>query len=234
MENKLNYVDLAIADGTEMAAYTAFPGTEGVTPAIIVLQEAYGVNGHMRNVADRFAAEGYAVISPEIFHRTAPKYWEGNYGDFASVIPHYSAVTNETLTADLQACYKWLIEQPNVDKDRIFSIGYCLGGRVSFLANAVLPLKAGVSYYGGSTDLLADKAKDLSGRHLFFWGGKDTHIPDEKIKVVLDALDAAEKTYINVKISNVGHAFACDERPSYNEVATKDALALTLEFLKNS
>ena len=234
MENKENYVNLAVADGSEMAAYTAFPGTEGKTPAIIMLQEAFGVNGHMRNMADEFASYGYTVITPELFHRTAPKYWEGDYGDFSSVMPHYSALTNEGMTADLEACYKWLTEQSNVDKNRIFSIGYCLGGRVSFLANAVLPLKAGISYYGGSTDLLADKAKDLSGRHLFFWGGQDTHIPDEKIKIVLDALDTAGKAYINVKISNVGHAFACDERPSYNETATKDALALTLEFLKNS
>jgi carboxymethylenebutenolidase len=208
--------------------------TKGVTPAIIMLQEAFGVNHHMRNVADQFAADGYTVISPELFHRTAPKYWEGNYNDFASVMPHYSALTNKGLTADLLACYKWLIEQPNVDKDHIFSIGYCLGGRVSFLANAVLPLKAGVSYYGGGTDQLADKAKDLNGRHLFFWGGQDTHIKDENITPVLKALDEAGKDYINVKISFAGHAFACDERPSYNEKATQDALALTLAFLKNS
>ena len=234
MENKGNFIDLAIADGTEMAAYTAFPGTEGATPAIIVLQEAYGVNHHMRNVADKFAADGYTVISPELFHRTTPKYWEGTYGDFASVMPHYSALTNKGLTADLEACYKWLTEQPNVDKENIFSIGYCLGGRVSFLANAVLPLKAGVSYYGGGTDQLVDKAKDLSGRHLFFWGGQDTHILDENINPVLKALDDAGKDYINVKISFAGHAFACDERPSYNEKAAKDAQALTLAFLKNS
>lgn len=234
MENKQNYVTLAIADGSEMAAYTAFPGTEGKAPALIVLQEAFGVNGHMRHVADEFAALGYTVISPELFHRTAPKYWEGDYNDFSTAMPHYGALTNEGLTADLQACYQWLTEQGNVDSERIFSVGYCLGGKVSFLANAVLPLRAGISYYGGSTELLADKAKDLSGRHLFFWGGQDSHIPDEKIKIVLDALDAAGKVYTNVKISNVGHAFACEERASYNEIATKDALALTLEFMKNS
>jgi carboxymethylenebutenolidase len=234
MENKENYIDLAIADGTEMAAYTSFPGTEGVTPAIILLQEAFGVNGHMRKIADKFAADGYTVITPELFHRTAPKYWEGDYSDFPSVMPHYSALTNEGLTADLQACYKWLSEQGNVDKNRIFSIGYCLGGRVSFLANAVLPLKAGVSYYGGGTDQIADKAKDLHGRHLFFWGGLDKHIKDENIKTVTNALDAAGKDYINVKISFADHAFSCDDRPNYNKTASDDALALTLAFLKNS
>lgn len=234
MENKENYMSLGIADGTEMAAYTAFPGTEGVTPAIILLQEAYGVNGHMRRVADKFASDGYAVITPELFHRTAPKYWEGDYSSFESVMPHYSALTNEGLTADLQACYQWLAEQGNVDKHRIFSIGYCLGGRVSFLANAVLPLKAGVSYYGGGTDQIAGRAKDLHGRHLFFWGGLDKHIKAENIKTVTDALDAAGKDYINVKISFADHAFSCDDRPNYNKTAADDALALTLAFLKNS
>src|ERR1700761_6927081 len=235
MSNKPNYADLAISDGTEMAAYIAKPENKNdKAPAIILLQEAFGVNGHMRNVADDFAARGYVVITPEIFHRTAPKYWEGPYTDFAAVMPHYSAITNEGLTADLQACYDWLSANDKVDTTKIYSIGYCLGGRVSFLANAVLPLAAGVSYYGGSTDQLADKAKDLHGRHLFFWGGLDKHIPDASINTVLNALDEAGKEYINVKISYADHAFSCDERPAYNKSASDDALALTLAFMKNS
>ena len=233
MSNKLNYADLAISDGTEMAAYIAKPeNKDGKSPAIILLQEAFGVNGHMRNVADDFAAKGYVVITPELFHRTVPKYWEGSYNDFPSIMPHYSAITNEGLTADLQACHKWLTEQPDVDSSSIFSIGYCLGGRVSFLANAVLPLKAGISYYGGGTDQLADKAKDLHGRHLFFWGGLDQHIKQENINTVLNALDEAGKEYINVKISYADHAFSCDERPAYNKSASDDALALTLAFMR--
>jgi len=235
MTNEKNYVDLAISDGTEMAAYIALPeNLQPNTPAIILIQEAFGVNHHMRNVADHFAKDGYVVITPEIFHRTAPKYFEGPYDNFQAVMPHYSAITNEGLTADLKACYQWLTDQGKVDTSSVFSIGYCLGGRVAFLANAVLPLKAGVSYYGGGVDQIADKAKDLHGRHLFFWGGQDTHIPDEAINKTLKALDDAGKDYINVKISFVGHAFSCDERPSYNKQASDDALALTLAFMKNS
>jgi len=102
------------------------------------------------------------------------------------------------------------------------------------LANAVLPLKAAISYYGGGTDTIADKAKDLHGRHLFFWGGLDKHIKSENIHTVISAMEAAEKDYINVKISYADHAFACDDRPSYNETATKEAWALTLAFLGES
>jgi carboxymethylenebutenolidase len=226
------YVSLSIADGSTMATYVAHPanGAAG-SPALLLFQEAFGVNGHIRKVADSFAAEGFLVIAPELFHRTAPEHWEGSYSDFASVMPHYQALTNEGMEADIKACYQWLTEQ-QVAIDKIFSIGYCLGGKVSFLANAVVPLKAGVSYYGGGTDQIADKAKDLNGKHLFFWGGKDQHIKQENISTVTNALDAAGKDYINVKISYADHAFSCDERPNYNAMAAKEALALTLAFLK--
>jgi carboxymethylenebutenolidase len=227
-----NYVSLSVTDGSTMAAYVTYPanGAAG-SPALLLFQEAFGVNGHIRKVADSFAAEGFLVIAPELFHRTAPEHWEGSYGDFASVMPHYQALTNEGMEADIKACYQWLIEQ-QVATDKVFSIGYCLGGKVSFLANAVVPLKAGVSYYGGGTDQIADKAKDLHGNHLFFWGGKDQHIKQENISTVTNALDAAGKDYINVKFSYADHAFSCDERPNYHPVAAKEALALTLAFLK--
>jgi carboxymethylenebutenolidase len=232
MKNEQDYVTLQVADGSSMAAYTSLPEkSTGKLPAIIVVQEAFGVNHHMRKVTDQFAAEGFVAICPEIFHRTAPVGFEGSYSDFASVMPHYQAVTIENLELDLKATYEWLAKQDNVDPDRVFSVGYCLGGRVSFLANAILPLKAAVSYYGGGTDTIADKAADLHGKHLFFWGGLDKHIKSENIHTVISAMEAAEKDYINVKISYADHAFACEDRPSYNETATKEAWALTLAFL---
>jgi carboxymethylenebutenolidase len=235
MNDTSNYVTLQVADGSSMAAYISLPeNNTGGLPAIILIQEAFGVNHHIRSVADRYAAEGYVVIAPEIFHRTAPVGFEGDYNDFAAVMPHYSAITNKGLEADLKISYQWLIEQANVDNDKIFSIGYCLGGRVSFLANATLPLKAGVSYYGGSVDQLANKAVDLHAKHLFFWGGLDKHIKDENISTIISAVEAAGKAYINVKISYADHGFNCDVRPSYNQAAAKEAWALTLAFLKNS
>jgi len=235
MENQqTNFVQLQVADGTSMQAYTSFPGNYSAnSPVIIVLQEAFGVNHHIRNIADRFAKEGFVAIAPELFHRSAPKGYEGPYNNFAEVMPHYQALTTQGLEADLKATYHWLTEQ-QLNKNRIFSVGYCLGGKVSFLANIVLPLSAGVSYYGGRTEEFAPRANELHGRHLFFWGGLDKHIHDEHIKTVTDALNAAGKEYINVKISYADHAFSCDERPAYNADATKEAWALTMAFLGNN
>ncbi len=232
MENQQNYVTLHVTDGSNMAAYTAFPQNKTADlPAVILLQEAFGVNHHIRNVADRFAKDGYAVIAPELFHRTAPVGFEGAYNDFPSVMPHMQALTTDGLIADLNASHQWLTEQGNIDNNKIFSIGYCLGGRVAFLANAILPLNAGVSYYGGGMDQYADKAANLHGKHLFFWGGLDKHIKQENINNIINAVDAAGKDYINVKISYADHGFNCDEKPSYNKTAAKEALALTLAFL---
>lgn len=227
------HVILPVADGSSMQVYVSAPDAAGSYPAVILVQEAFGVNGHIRNVSDRLAAEGYVVLSPEIFHRTAPVGAEFSYSDFPSVMPHYQAITVEGLTDDLQASYDWLQSQANVVKDKIGSVGFCLGGRVSFVANAVLPLSAGVSYYGGYLDQVAGLAPQVHGPHLFFWGGLDTHIPATTRNTVTDAMDAAGKPYINTVISYANHAFACDERPSYNADAATEAWAMTLAFFKN-
>ena len=226
-----NFVTLTVADGTEMRAYTAFPGSTGPLPGIILLQEAFGVNHHIRSVADRLAAAGYAVIAPELFHRTAAPGLEIAYADFATgAMPHYSAINGTDLTADLRASFDWLHAQPLVKADKIGSIGFCLGGQVSFLANAVLPLAAGVSYYGGGTHTIADRAPDLHATHLFFWGGLDAHISKEQIAQVTEAVEAAGKPFINTIISYADHGFHCDERPSYNAEAAAEAWAMTLAF----
>ncbi|MDQ2792688.1 MAG: dienelactone hydrolase family protein, partial [Bacteroidota bacterium] len=215
-----NFVTLSVADGTEMRAYVAFPDGTGPVPGIILLQEAFGVNHHIRSVADRLAAAGYAVVAPELYHRTAAPGLEIDYANFGTeAMPHYSAINNDDLTADLHAAHTWLTAQPLVKADKIGSIGFCLGGRVSFLANAVLPLAAAVSYYGGGTHTITDRAKDLHAPQLFFWGGLDEHISKTDINQVIEAVEAANKPYINTVISYADHGFHCDERPSYHPEA---------------
>ncbi|GAA4507157.1 dienelactone hydrolase family protein [Hymenobacter ginsengisoli] len=227
-----NPLVLNVADSTQMHAYVAQPQHTAGAPGIILFQEAFGVNGHIRNVADRLAAAGYVVVAPELFHRTAEPGLEIPYDNFAAAMPHYGAITPEGLAHDAQAAYDWLQAQPNVQNDKIAAIGFCLGGRVAFVANAVLPLQAAVSYYGGGLHTLTDRAKDLHAPHLFFWGGLDQHISKDNIHTIIDAVDAAGKPYINTVISYADHGFHCDERPSYNKDAAAEAWALTLAFFK--
>jgi carboxymethylenebutenolidase len=226
-------VELAVADGTRMAAYVARPERDGTHPGLMVFQEAFGVNRHIRSVSDRFAAEGYVVIAPELFHRTAPGF-EGSYTDFPAVMPHYQAVTTETAEADLRAAYEWLRSNAQVKGNEISSVGFCMGGRVSFLANSVVPLRAAVSFYGGGiVPGLLDRAAKLQAPSLLIWGGLDKHITAEHRKAVTDALSAQRKVFVNVEFSRADHGFFCDERGSYEPHSARQAWALTLEFLRS-
>ena len=136
-------VELPVADGSRMAAYTARPEEAGPHPGLLLFQEAFGVNHHIRSVCDRFAAEGYVVIAPEMFHRTAPPGFEGSYTDFPAMMPHYQAVTTQTAEMDIKAAHDWLRSHAKVRANQISSVGFCMGGRTAFLANAHVPLFSG-------------------------------------------------------------------------------------------
>jgi carboxymethylenebutenolidase len=224
-------VTLKIADGTTMAAYTAITADGGKLPGLLVLQEAFGVNEHIRDVTRRFAQAGFVAVAPELFHRTGPGF-EGKYDNFPACMPHMQGLTPEGLSQDAQAAFDWLQKHPRVVPNCTASVGFCMGGRVSYLANSVAPLKAAISFYGGNiAPALLPRASQLHGPMLFFWGGVDAHIPQDQIRAVIDAVRQAKKTFVNVEFSDADHGFFCDARPSYNEAAAKQAWDLSMRFL---
>lgn len=230
---KENYVLLSVEDGTNMDAYTSFPKKgDGPFPGILLFQEAFGVNHHIRNVADRLASQGYIVIAPELFHRTGSGL-DLSYNDFPAVMPHMKALTVARLEADAKASFNWLQQQNAVIKNKIGSIGFCMGGKVSFIANIALPLQAAVSYYAGRMPEIAERLHEIHAPQLMFWGGLDKHITPDQVETVVKALQDAKKEFINVTISYADHGFNCDERPSYHAQAAKEAWALTLAFFEN-
>lgn len=233
LETRSATVTLPIADDTLMAAFTARPASGGPYPGLIVLQEAFGVNDHIRDVATRFAAQGFVTIAPELFHRTAPGF-EGSYTDFDAIRPHTQAMTEEGLTADVKAAHDWLRSDPQTQPTQIAAVGFCMGGRVAFLANATLPLQAAVSFYGGGiAPALLHHATALHGPMLFFWGGLDKHIDATQRRAVVDTLTEAGRPFLNVEISDADHGFFCDQRASYNARAAALAWDLTLTFLRS-
>lgn len=224
-------ITLQVSDGTSMNAYVAVPAQEGKLPGLLVFQEAFGINPHIRDVTERLAKQGYVAIAPELFHRTGPGF-ECAYTDFPACMPHMQALTPEGLIADAQAAFDWLQKNPRVLPNSTASVGWCMGGRVSFLANSALPLKAAISFYGGGiAPALLPRAPGVHGPMLFFWGGLDKHIPADQIRSVVDAMKQAQKTYVNVEFSNADHGFFCDARASYKETAARQAWDLSLRFL---
>lgn len=219
---------LRVADGTEMALVAARPDRTGA-PGLLVFQEAFGVNGHIQALCEAFAREGWLAAAPELYHRTAPGF-EARYDDIASARPHMQAMTDEGIRADQQAAFDWLRGQ---GCPAVAAIGYCMGGRMAFLANAALPLAAAVSYYGGGIQALGDRSADLHGPMLFLWGGKDNHVTTEHARMVEDHLRAAGKPFASLTFSEADHGFNCDERKSHHPESARQAQAVTLAFLQH-
>jgi carboxymethylenebutenolidase len=231
MELKNEYVNLSVDDGTQMRAYVVHP--EGKPRAgLLVFQEAFGVNAHIRDVTQRFAGQGFLAIAPELFHRTAPGF-ESGYVDMGPAFAQLGMLKDPGLEADIRAAHGWL---KTAGQKQICATGYCMGGRTACLASLIVPLTCSVSYYGGGiapsqfSGGLIGRLKDMSAPMLFFWGGLDKHIPKVSVRAVTDALSEGGKTFTNVEFSFADHGFFCNERASYNAEAAALAWPLTLAF----
>ncbi|HXC06402.1 MAG TPA: dienelactone hydrolase family protein [Bacteroidia bacterium] len=234
MAVKSRFITLSVDDGSPMQCFVSEPDAEtGTCPGILVFQEAFGVNSHIRDITERLAAQGYVAIAPELFHRTAPAGFEGSYTDFAALAPHFQAVNAATLESDARTAYQWLDTYKKVGQRQIACIGFCMGGRASFIANTALPLKAAISFYGGGiAPELIKKASGLHAPMLFFWGGLDKHIPTEQIDAVTKGMDEAGKRYESRVIPDADHGFNNNEKPAYNAQAASEAWTKSLAFLK--
>jgi carboxymethylenebutenolidase len=216
-------------DSSAMSAFVAHPETPAKV-GIIIFQEAFGVNDYIKDVTQRFAKEGYLAIAPELFHRTG-EHVEISYTTKEGYETHMGPLTTESIEADAKAAYEWLKSQ---GIEKVVSIGFCMGGRASFIANTSLPLTASVSYYGGGImkSPVIERVQNVSGPMLFFWGGKDTHIPREGWSLIPAAFDKAGKSHITVEMGDAEHGFFCDQRASYSKEASAIAWPMTLNFLK--
>lgn len=228
-------VELAVSDGTTMHAEIARPpSAPATTPGLIIFQDAYGVNDQLRGIARRFADLGLTTISPELYHRTQHGLVGAYDGrDDALRNRGKADMTPAGTIADIHAAYDWLVREKTVEGDRIAALGFCMGGRTVFVANAELPLRAAISFYGGGiAPGLLGRAPEQHGRLLMFWGGLDRHIKVEQRRAVDDALTAAGKDHVQVVFAPADHGFFGPQQPVYNPDAARNAWALAVEFLR--
>src|SRR5262249_22740997 len=139
MDVQTQMVEVPASGGT-MPVFVARPKGEGAHPGVLVIMEAFGLNHHIKDVAQRLAAEGYVALAPDI-------YWRGGKGRFVGYdkLPEAIALMTSTkddeIVADVKSAIDWLAKQPGVRADRIGITGFCMGGRVSYLAACELPDK---------------------------------------------------------------------------------------------
>ena len=214
-------ISLTAKDGFRLGAYRADP--QGAAKGgVVVIQEIFGVNHHIRAVCDRLANEGYRALAPSVFDRFAPNFQSGySEGDVASAMALIPKLDWEKLMLDTNAA----IEELKKDGP-VAIMGFCLGGTVSFLAStAPNGLKAAVCYYGGMIAKNADK-KPLSPVQMHF-GEKDGHIPLSDVNAIKQKRPEAE---IHV-YGGAGHGFHCDERGSFHPTSRDLAWQRTTAFL---
>lgn len=226
-------LELETAHGP-MPLYEARPDADA-RGAVIVIQEAFGVNAHIEDVTRRFADTGYHAVAPHLFHRagggTAP------YGDFSKVLPLYEHLDDAGILVDVDATREHLHAE-GWDDARVGIVGFCFGGRVTFLVALRRSVGAAVGFYGGGIVTarfpqfppLVDEATGLATPWLGLFGDRDQSIPVEDVERLRQALQAASVPTEIVRYADAGHGFHCDVRDAYDETAAKDAWNRTLAW----
>lgn len=220
------HVQLAAADGHRLDAWVARPAGEAIA-GLVVIQEAFGVNHHIRRVTDAWAEDGFLAVAPALFDRIQPGIELGyTPDDLQKGIGMIRQGTPEDRLKDVDAAIEYAREQTG---KKVGVIGYCLGGSVAWLAAARLHPDAAVGYYGGQILQYAGERPRVP--IMLHFGQEDTHIP----KAEIDAKVAA--AYPEIPIfwyAGAGHGFDTADRASYNAAASKLARERSLEFLKKN
>jgi carboxymethylenebutenolidase len=198
-----------------MRVYEARPHGP-TTRAVVVLQEAFGVNEHIQDVARRFAARGYLALAPDLFHRTGVT--ELSYDQHAAAMPLIGAVGPDQIVTDVHAVLAHLGVEEGIEAGRTAITGFCFGGRAAFTAATATPgLAAGVVFYGpgiaAGPHAVLDRADQITAPLLLHVGGEDPTIPAGQVAEIDHALKAAGIDFEQHVYQDSGHAFACDARP---------------------
>jgi carboxymethylenebutenolidase len=216
-------IQLTASDGFELDAYVARPDGE-TKGAVVVIQEIFGVNQHIREVTDGYAADGFIAIAPAIFDRAGEKNVELGYeGDditTGATIARGKLEMANTMK-DLQAAIDYVAQGGNVGV-----VGYCFGGFLTWMcAGQATAVSCAVGYYGGGIAAALDVAPKVPT--MLHFGDKDAHIPLTDVEKVGEA-----HPDVTIHVYDADHGFNCDHRASYNEAAARQAKERTLAFFE--
>lgn len=221
------WIDIKAKDGGTFGGYLVLPPT-GKGPGIVLFQEIFGVNRHIRACAEQYALDGYVVLAPDVFWRQVPRLDIGyTPAEIEKARGYMTAAKPEELIADLQATVAALRARPEVT-GKVGAIGYCMGGRMAYFAAALAGVDAASCWYGGGIHDNLDKAAGVKGPIQFHYGEKDSMIPAEAVaKVRQTFAGKAAEVYV---YPNADHGFNCWDRPTYHQPSAALAHGRTLEF----
>lgn len=226
-------IQLDTPDGP-MTTLRAMPAGDPLG-GVVVIQEAFGLTGHIQRVTEALAAAGFIAVAPALFHRSEEQVFD--YGDFSKLGPTIMQLTGEGIVMDVDAALAELdrLGEPAASQG---IIGFCMGGSVTLATAARRPLGAAVTFYGGG---LAEgrfglpsgleSAASLKTPWLGLYGDLDAHIPIDEVEQVRTVVAAAPVGAEVVRYADADHGFHCDERPSFHPESSSDAWGRTIAFL---
>lgn len=230
---------LIVINGQEVPVYRAQPEGKINPPVIVVISEIFGVHEHIKDVARRFAKQGYMAVAPDLFVRA------GDAGSVPNIADLMRDIVGKTpdaqVMSDLDTVVNWAAQRGG-DTERLGITGFCWGGRITWLYAAHNPkVKAGVAWYGrlvgdatpNSPKHPVDIAQNLKTPVLGLYGGKDTGIPLESVNRMKAELAKGNSKSEFVVYPDAGHAFHADYRPSFNELDAKDGWRRALDWFRN-
>jgi carboxymethylenebutenolidase len=230
------------SDDVQIPAYLAEPSQAGTFGGIVVIQEIFGVNSHIREVTERLARAGYVAIAPHIYHRQVQGF-EVGYDEEALTLgrQYKTGTTASELLSDVQGAIDYLYQKDNVATTGVGTIGFCFGGHVVYLAATLDQVKATASFYGaGITSLTPgggpptiERTGDISGTLYGFFGTKDPLIDLREVDQIEAALTQHHVPHKIVRYDGASHGFFCDQRDSYHPAAAKDAWEHVLQLFKD-
>ena len=211
---------LSAIDGHSLGGYRADPDGSA-KGGIVVLQEIFGVNAHIRDVRDRFAEDGYAAIAPALYDRSSQKNAELTYTkeDVSLGRRLRGEFSWDDTILDVQAAVTVLGDEGL----KVGTLGYCWGGSISYLSATRIDIRAAVVYYGGQ--IMPYLSETARCPLLMHFGATDASIPSSDVEAIGKAHPDAE-----IHVYDAGHGFNCDRRGAFDEAASKLAKERTLDF----
>jgi len=228
----------SVAIANDLQAYYVQPATGHPAPGLVVLMEAFGLTAHIKEICERLAGAGYAALAPDLYQGAVY-----DYADMQSAIRHLTTLKDEQMANVIGASLDWLAAKPQVDENRLGTMGFCMGGRLAFLGALAHPqrVKTTICFYGGGIGTDKDalgraplllRVAELQASVLLHYGTEDPMITPQEHGRLASALSMAKKRYALHVYPQANHGFMCPERASYHAVAASQAWQVSCDFLK--
>lgn len=226
-------VDAAFENTATRRAFVARPTDREPRGVVAVIMEIFGINAHIQAVTRDVAALGYVAVAPDFLEgRTF------DYTDLTGARAALAGLTDAGMLDDLDSAWAHGVKAHGAPA-ALGALGFCMGGRLAYLAACARPLRAAVAYYGGGIAIDARsfgpppvaRTADIRGSVLLHFGGRDPFIPPDRVAAIQDALRTAGTDHVVGVYPRAGHGFHCPDRPDFDAETSVRAWSLTAAFL---